>query len=134
MPLKLLCLACLLALCCQPLLAQNLPQNLPKNLTGMKPGVALGGPLLKGKTDTERWKFFQSQEQNLLGKSKKEVLAIFGKSDCTLNAEMWVYQITECKKKDGKNSDDITELAINFYDNKVERYSVYLVHQYKSKN
>lgn len=130
MPFKILCLSCLLVLCSKPLMAQNLPQN----LTGMKPGVALGGPLLKGKTDAERWKFFQSQEQNLLGKSKKEVLAIFGKSDCTLNAEMWVYQITEFKKKDGKNSGEITELSINFYDNKVERYSVYLVHQHKSNN
>ncbi len=128
MPSKLLCLACFLALCCQPLLAQNLPQN----LTGMKPGVALGGPLLKGKTDAERWKFFQAQELTLLGKSKKEVLARFGKSDCTFNAEMWVYQITEFKKRDGKDSGDITELAISFYNDKVERYSVYRVHQQKS--
>lgn len=128
MPSNLLCLACFLALGCQPLLAQNLPQN----LTGMKPGVALGGPLLKGKTNAERWKFFQAQEKTLLGKSKKEVLAIFGKSDCTFTAEMWVYQITDTKITDDKISGDITELAISFYNDKVERYSVYLVHQQKS--
>lgn len=131
MPFKLLCLVCILALGGPPLLAQGLPQNLPKNLTGMKPGVALGGPLLKGKTDAERWKFFQAQEKTLLGKSKKDVLAIFGKNDCTFNAEMWVYQITEAKKTNGKVSGDIAELAISFYNDKVERYSVYLVHYAK---
>ena len=128
MPFKLLWLVCVLALGCETLLAQNLTQT----LTGMKPGVALGGPLLKGKTDAERWKFFQAQEKTLLGKSKKEVLARFGKSDCTFTAEMWVYQITDTKKTDGKISGDITELAISFYNDQVERYSVYLVHQQKS--
>ena len=66
------------------------------DLQSPRGGTSAGGPLIPGKNDDERWKFLQSNVRQLIGKSKPQILKLFGKEGGPgLEKKMLVYQITE---------------------------------------
>jgi len=106
-------------------------QGLPGVDSGPSPrgGTSAGGPLITGKTDDERWKFLQLHERGFLGKSSKEIISLFGKKGGPgLKADEMIYQITDWKRKDGKPVGAVTEVTFGFVNDKVESYSVSLLH------
>ena len=102
-----------------------------QGITGPVENVKWGGisaNLLKGKTNAERWKNFQSHEQELLGKSELEVNAIFGKGGNGYEKNQKLYLLSDYKRKGRKPSGTATHLAINYVNGRVESYTVSLVH------
>lgn len=91
-------------------------------------GTTAGGVLIPGKTDQERWKLLQANQRALLGKTEKQVIAIFGKGGNGFKLNQKLYLITDYKRKNGKPFGSATELEITYLEGKVESYTVCLSH------
>ncbi len=103
-------------------------QGLTGPVENQRWGSSTCGELLPGKTDSERWKLFQSNEKTLLGKSEREVIKLFGKGGSGFKTNQRVYRITDWKRKSGKPVGTVTDVSVNFVDGKVESFEVHLVH------
>ena len=65
------------------------------DLPNPRGGTSAGGPLIPGKNDNERWQFVQTNMRQLIGKTKIQVVKLFGKEGGPgLEKNMLVYQIT----------------------------------------
>jgi hypothetical protein len=89
-------------------------------------GTSAGGPLLPGKTDDERWQLLRSQEKSLIGKTRSEIVNMFGKGGSVKGEDELVYQITQpCKRPADKLSAiAYTELHLLFVRNAVSEFTV----------
>ena len=89
-------------------------------------GTSAGGPLLPGKTDDERWQLLQSQERSLIGKTRSEIVKLFGKGGSVKGEEDLVYQITQTSKRPAGKLAAIayTEIHLHFVQNVVSEFTV----------
>ncbi len=90
-------LLCLLAAIGCAVMPCALAQGLAgAGLPNPRGGTSAGGPLIPGKNDEERWKFLQSNMRQLIGKTKPQIVKLFGKEGGPgLEKRMLVYQITQ---------------------------------------
>lgn len=113
------------SICLADAMAQGI-EGAPPTSPTITGGTSAGGPLLPGKTDDERWRFFQSQERFLIGKSSSQIIKMLGKGGAVKGEDDLIYQITLKKKRpEGKTpSVAYTELYLRIVRNVVTEYRV----------
>ncbi len=118
----------ILLLCCILFPVKVESQGLVGPKENVRWGSSTGGELLPGKTDSERWQLFQSNEKTLLGKTEKEVTDLFGKGGSGFEKNQLVYRITDWKRKNKSPIGTATDVTLTFFKGKVASYNVHLVH------
>ena len=78
-------------------MSEAVSQGLPGAVKEPSPrgGTSAGGLFIPGKTDDARWRFLESHQRELLGKTKPEITKLFGKvGGPGLENDQLVYQVT----------------------------------------